>query len=141
MTDSRAYDPDRLPWLADEPRPRRFLTMVATLVGVLLATLLLAGVSYWLGMQSAGRPVNFGPVNFGPVDFKPADLWNEWRATPAPSEPEPPAPTRAVAVKPLPAPGVQRGPIRPPSPAGCRFARARSRVTPPPAPSSGRRRG
>lgn len=103
MTDSRAYDPDRLPWLADEPRPRRFLTMVATLAGVLLATLLLAGVSYWLGMQSAGRPVNFGPVDFRPVDF-----WNDWRTAPAATEAEPAAAPRPAAVEQLPAPGVQR---------------------------------
>ena len=138
MTDSRAHDPERLPWLVDEPRQRGLLTMFATLVGVLLATLLLAGAAYWLGMQSAGRPVSFGPLNWGPVDFKPADLWNEWRTAPAPSEPEPPAPTRAVAVKPLPAPGVQRAsnppaaiPLDVNSPAASQPA-----AVPPPAPGA-----
>jgi uncharacterized protein len=69
--------------------------MVATLLWVLLATMFLAGLSYWLGMQSAGRP----------VDFRPVDFWNDFRIAPAAKEP--PAP-RAVVVQPLPAPGVQR---------------------------------
>lgn len=55
MSDSRAVlDPDRLPWLTDDlPRGRRAWTSVLLLA--LLATVLLAGVSYWLGMESVRR--------------------------------------------------------------------------------------
>ena len=131
MTDSRAYDPDRLPWLPDEPRPRSLLTMVATLVGVLLATLLLAGVSYWLGMQTAGRPVTFGPV-----DFRPADLWNDWRTAPAATDAGPVIVPRPVVVEPLPAPGVQRA-ANPPvvdPPVVDSTAASQPAPSPPPAP-------
>ena len=131
MTDSRAYDPDRLPWLPDEPRPRSLLTMVATLVGVLLATLLLAGVSYWLGMQTAGRPVTFGPV-----DFRPADLWNDWRTAPAATDAGPVIVPRPVVVEPLLAPGVQRA-ANPPvvdPPVVDSTAASQPAPSPPPAP-------
>lgn len=57
MTDSRmAYDPDRLPWLTEDRAPRRKAGSGAMLLWALLAGLLLAGASYWLGMRSAGEP-------------------------------------------------------------------------------------
>ena len=59
MSDSRAaVGHDRLPWLTDEPqrakerRPDLFGWAVA-------ATVLVAGVSYWMGMQSAVEPPAF----------------------------------------------------------------------------------
>jgi len=67
MTDSRvALDMDRLPWLADErtevraprprPRPRRNVSWVSLVPWALVAILLVAGVSYWLGMRSMSEP-------------------------------------------------------------------------------------
>src|SRR5688500_18003322 len=61
MTDSRAaLDMDRLPWLADErkprarPKPKAGWAMIVP--WALLAMLLVAGISYWLGMRSVGEP-------------------------------------------------------------------------------------
>jgi len=60
MTDSRmAYDPDRLPWLTEERKPRRKIGTSALLLWALLAAVLVAGASYWLGMQSASGPDEF----------------------------------------------------------------------------------
>jgi hypothetical protein len=57
MTDSRAaHDPDRLPWLADDRKPRRKRDANPLLFWAFLAALLVAGVSYWLGMRSIGDP-------------------------------------------------------------------------------------
>lgn len=54
MTDSRmAYDPDRLPWLTEERKPRRQAGTASLLLWALLGALLVAGVSYWFGVQSA----------------------------------------------------------------------------------------
>jgi hypothetical protein len=54
MTDSRmAYDPDRLPWLTEERKPRRKPGSGSKLLWALLAALLVAGAAYWLGMRSA----------------------------------------------------------------------------------------
>ena len=56
-----AFDPNRLPWLADERRPVRILPPIrrpgrgigsVLLPWSLVALLLLAGISYWLGMRS-----------------------------------------------------------------------------------------
>ena len=56
MTDSRAaLDPDRLPWLNDDRPPRSKRAWVSVLLLAILATILLAGLSYWLGMQSVRR--------------------------------------------------------------------------------------
>ena len=60
MTDSRmAYDPDRLPWLTEERKPRRKPGSAPLLLWALLAALLVAGASYWLGMQSATQSDDF----------------------------------------------------------------------------------
>jgi len=61
MTDSRAaLDMDRLPWLTDErkpsPKQTRKISWAAVVPWALLAILLVAGVSYWFGMQSAAEP-------------------------------------------------------------------------------------
>ena len=66
MTDSRAaLDMDRLPWLTDERtrsasaeerKPRRKIGWASLIPWALLAVLLVAGVSYWLGMRSMSEP-------------------------------------------------------------------------------------
>ena len=64
MTDSRAYDPDRLPWLSDEHTPRRKSNSSALLLSALLAAVLVAGISYWVGMQSVADPDEiYGPAS------------------------------------------------------------------------------
>ena len=62
MTDSRAYDPDRLPWLTDERAPRRTGDWGPLLLWALLATVLIAGVSYWIGMRSVTEPDAFADL-------------------------------------------------------------------------------
>ena len=53
MSDIRvAHDPDRLPWLTEERKPRRTSDLNALLLWALLAALLVGGVAYWFGMQS-----------------------------------------------------------------------------------------
>ena len=60
MTDSRmAYDPDRLPWLTEERKPRRKVGSGSMLLWALLAGLLVAGAAYWLGMRSATESDDF----------------------------------------------------------------------------------
>ena len=60
MTDSRvAYDPDRLPWLSDERKPRRKSDSTPLLLWAFLAAILVAGVAYWMGMQSVAGPDEF----------------------------------------------------------------------------------
>ena len=57
MADGRAaYDPDRLPWLSDDRKPRRTGDSTLVLLWALIAGLLVAGVSYWAGVQSVGEP-------------------------------------------------------------------------------------
>lgn len=51
-----AHDPDRLPWLADTRIRRRSGDSASLLAWVVAATLLVAGVSYWLGMKSVTQP-------------------------------------------------------------------------------------
>jgi hypothetical protein len=94
MADSgAAYDPDRLPWLTEERKPRRRKSHpVPLLLWALLAGLLVAGVSYWLGMQSVTEPA-------------------------AVSEPAPTAPPAATVTLPAPKPTVSVPPadqVQPP---------------------------
>ena len=59
MTDSRAaVGLDRLPWLADEPKPRASRGMSGLAGWLVAAVLLIAGVSYWLGIRSAEQPAS-----------------------------------------------------------------------------------
>ena len=103
MTDSRmAYDPDRLPWLTEERKPRRKRDWTSILVLALLAALLVAGVSYWLGMQSAAEP----DVLTGTIRSSPAATVR----LPSPAIVLP----RAEQVRPAPMPDVQ--PVAEPAP-------------------------
>ena len=103
MTDSRmAYDPDRLPWLTEERKPRRKRDWTSILVLALLAALLVAGAAYWLGMQSAAEPNELT----GTSRSSPAATVK----LPAPVMVEP----RADEVRPAPMPDVQ--PVAEPAP-------------------------
>ncbi len=53
MTDSRvAVGTDRLPWLADEPKPRQRRGERDLKAWAVAAIVLVAGASYWMGTQS-----------------------------------------------------------------------------------------
>lgn len=60
MADGRAaYDPDRLPWLRDERKPRGTSDSTLVLLWALVAAMLVAGLSYWAGVQSVGEAGEF----------------------------------------------------------------------------------
>ena len=69
MADSGlAYDPDRLPWLTEDRKPRRKPSSPPLLLWALLAALIVAGASYWLGMQTASQSDDFaGPARTSPA--------------------------------------------------------------------------
>jgi hypothetical protein len=100
MTDSRmAVGLDRLPWLADEPKPRtpepraRARRRGGDLAGwAVAATLLVAGASYWLGTQAVRS------------DSTPAISENAVKpsATVRLPEPRPIAPAQEVRIAPTP---------------------------------------
>jgi hypothetical protein len=103
MTDSRvAPDPNRLPWLADDRKPRRKGEWAALVVVALLVALVVAGVSFWLGARNASEAEDAA----APVV----------RTLPAPTPLAPPQPTieqpRATEVKPAPVPVVEPAPER-----------------------------
>lgn len=98
-----AYDPDRLPWLTEERKPRRKRGSSPLLLWALLAGLLIAGASYWLGMRSVTDPGAFGDM-FGPSPPAATVQLPE----PAVERPEP------VAVQPPPLADVE--PIAEPAP-------------------------
>jgi hypothetical protein len=134
MADGRAaYDPDRLPWLTDTRRPRRSLDSTPLLFWAFLAIVLVAGVSYWLGMKSVRQPEEFADV-LGRSPPEPADPPPELaqpRAVPLPpvqvqppglpdvspvAEPAPvkiPGVDRALPAKPKAAPPVRKTPAKP----------------------------
>jgi hypothetical protein len=102
MTDSRvAPDPNRLPWLADDRKPRRKGEWTALALAALLVALVVAGVSFWLGARNASEAEDAAPVV---------------RTLPAPTPVAPPQPTfeqpRATEVKPAPVPLVEPAPER-----------------------------
>ena len=67
MADGRAADdPDRLPWLADTRRRPRRPDSPRLLFWAFLAIVLVAGVSYWLGLKSVGQPVEIPDIFAGP---------------------------------------------------------------------------
>ena len=57
MTDSRAaaLDMDRLPWLADERKPKRRRDWTPALLAAFVCTVLVAGVSFWLGTRTTDQ--------------------------------------------------------------------------------------
>ena len=113
MADGRAaHDPDRLPWLRDERKPRRSGDATLMLLWALLAAMLVAGLSYWAGVQSvvrSGEPAETSPGSPPAATVK----------LPAPAAPQVPPPVlREVPplVEPAPVriPGVEHA--RPPEP-------------------------
>jgi hypothetical protein len=106
MTDSRmAYDPDRLPWLTEDRKPRRKPGSTSLLLWALLAAALVAGGAYWLGMQSATQSGDFTAT--APISASP----------PAATVKLPPPPvveSRPIEVRPAPMPDVQ--PVAEPAP-------------------------
>ena len=61
MTDARAaVGLDRLPWLSDEPKPAPKNGGREVIGWAVAATMLIAGVSYWMGTQS--RPADMEPA-------------------------------------------------------------------------------
>jgi hypothetical protein len=117
MADGRAvHDPDRLPWLSDTRRPRRSSDSTSLLFWAFLAIVLVAGVSYWLGIKSVRQPDEFTDILGGP----PAVTEELPQPTPSPARPMPPpapAPVEAPGLPdaspvfepaPVPIPGVAR---------------------------------
>lgn len=113
-----AYDPDRLPWLADTRKRRRPGSSTSLLAWAVVATLLVAGVSYWMGMKSVTEPDAF---DFGAPSPPAATV----------RLPEPVVvPPRVQEVKPAPAPEVEPvpapAPVAIPKPEPVRAAKAQS---------------
>ena len=121
MADGQAaLDPDRLPWLADTRKPRRSRAPASLLLLALLATLLVAGVSYWMGMKSVTEPDAF---DLGPRSPPAATVQLPEPVVVPPPEPE---------VRPAPAPEVkpvaEPAPIAVPKPAPVRAAKVERRA-------------
>ncbi|MEO7364782.1 MAG: hypothetical protein ABIW03_00510 [Sphingomicrobium sp.] len=103
MADSGlAYDPDRLPWLTEDRKPRRKRGSTPLLLWALLAALIVAGGSYWLGMQSVT-----------PSDDHNDGLRSSPAATAKLPEPSPVEP-RPIEVRPTPMVDVE--PVAEPAP-------------------------
>jgi hypothetical protein len=106
MTDSRvALGMDRLPWLPDEPAPRArpartaMPDRIAMLGWVVAAMLVVAGLSYWLGLTNrGGQPEAAAPSP--EATFRLPDVSEQ--APPAAAQPTP-APTR---IEPMVAPPI-----------------------------------
>lgn len=115
MADGRAaYDPDRLPWLTDTRRPRRVGESAPLLFWAFLAIVLVAGISYWLGVKSVRQPDEFADIleRSPPVAKEaPPELANV--PAPPPSAPRVQAPglpdvSSVAEPAPVPIPGVDR---------------------------------
>jgi hypothetical protein len=121
MADGRvANDPDRLPWLTETRRPRRRGDSTPLLFWAFLAVVLIAGISYWLGMKSVRAPDEFADIlgRSPPVPMEaPPELAN--RTVPAPATPQVQAPglpdaSPVAEPRPVPIPGVDRArPVEP----------------------------
>ena len=104
MSDIRvAQDPDRLPWLTDERKPRRASDRAVLLVWALLAALLVGGVAYWVGMQSATEADE--PVATAPAPAPALNVAPPAAIVQPPAEDVQPAP--APEVQPVPEPVVR----------------------------------
>ena len=127
MADGRAaYDPDRLPWLTETRRPRRARDFTPLLFWAFVAIVLVAGVSYWLGVKSVREPDEFADIlgRSPPVPKEtPPELANVPAPPPAPRVQAPGLPDVSPIAEPapVPIPGVDRA--RPAEP------EARPRVT------------
>jgi hypothetical protein len=105
MTDSRmAYDPDRLPWLTEERKPRRKKGSTPLRLWALLAALLVAGGAYWLGMQNAPQSDEFTGTARSSASSPAATV----------TLPEPTVEPQSTEVRPAPMPDVQ--PVAEPAP-------------------------
>ncbi|MEO6581750.1 MAG: hypothetical protein ABIN68_02945 [Sphingomicrobium sp.] len=107
-----AYDPDRLPWLTEDRKPRRQRGSAPLLLLALLGALLVAAGSYWLGMQSVAPSNDVTDSVRVPAATAP-------RPQPQAVEPRP------IEVRPAPVPEVQ--PAAEPEP--IRVARAEPKRT------------
>ena len=113
-----AYDPDRLPWLTEprKKRPKRSGASPSLLAWAVFATLLIAGVSYWMGMKSVTEPDGF---DFGAPSPPAATV-----RLPEPAV----APPRVQEVQPPPVPEVkpvaEPAPVAIPKPEPVRAAKA-----------------
>ena len=108
-----AFDPDRLPWLPDARRPRR-MADTPLLFWAFLAIVLVAGVSYWLGMKSVREPDEFADIlGRSPPAATPAPAELANRAAPAPPARQVQAPglpdvSPVAEPRPVAIPGVDR---------------------------------
>ena len=114
MADGRAaYDPDRLPWLTDERAPRRRKGSATLLPWALLAALLVAGASYWLGVQSVANPDEFADI-LGTSPPEATVRLPEAVIEPPPAEVRPaPMPEAPPIAEPAPVPLPRAEPVRP----------------------------
>ena len=112
MTDSRAaLDLDRLPWLEDEWRPRRKLGWAPVMLSALLALVLVAAVSYWVGLRSADNDeLTSVPGEMTQPPAATIILPEPTQTTPAVDEAEPPVIDDAA---PVPVRAEPVGPARP----------------------------
>jgi hypothetical protein len=123
-----AYDPDRLPWLRDERKPRRSGDSTLVLLWALVAAMLVAGISYWAGVQSVTEPGEFTETATRSPPAATVKL-------PAPAAPQVPPPVlrelQPVAEPaPVRIPGVEHA--RPPKPKASRRVSAKPKVRPAP---------
>jgi hypothetical protein len=113
MADGRpAYDPDRLPWLAEDRRRRRRNDSTPLMLWALFATLLVAGVSYWMGMKSVTDPDPF--ADFASPSPAATVRLPEPAAAPPRAQEAPPSPVEEVppVVEPAPVPIPRVEPVR-----------------------------
>ena len=132
MTDSRvAYDPDRLPWLSDERKPRRKSDSTPLMLWAFLAAVLIAGVSYWVGLRSVAEPDEF--VLPGRLSPPAATVRLPAPAAKAPVPQVQPAPLRDVppAAEPAPVRIAPAEPVRRAKAESNRRSASKSRTTAP----------
>jgi hypothetical protein len=99
MSDARAaVGFDRLPWLADEPRPRPRRGARGSALAAATAILVVGGAAYWLGQQSAREPIAQRPRHPSTTVALP-----EARPLPQPEV----APERVAEIEPVGVPAVQ----------------------------------
>lgn len=106
-----AYDPDRLPWLTEDRKPRAKRGSSPLLLWALLAALVVAAGSYWLGMQSVAPSDDVTEPALSPAAT--ATLPEPAAVEPRPAEVRPaPTPEVKPAAEPAPVPIVRAEPPR-----------------------------